>query len=853
MKILLSSIFIFLLIPAAVAQNMPSQGNTGTTQECDSNTAECVSPDGSILSSPRGTTSQQGVSPNVIRTNNIDTEGRQTTPSDLQRQTDRTNAPLQPPTPPPPSDFEKFVQDTVGHPLPVFGRKLFQNPSSSFGPSTNIPAPSNYVVGPGDQILIRAWGKIDVNAPVTVDRNGQIFIPRVGTLTVAGLRVDQLTDFIHVAIAQQFKDFQLTVTMGQLRTIQVFVVGQAIRPGVHTISSLSTLVNALFESGGPLPTGSLRDIQVKRDGRTITHFDVYAFLLNGDNTADVHLLPGDIIDIPPVGPQIAIDGDVNTPAIYEMKTDSTVATAIDAAGGLTAVAETARATLEHIVNHTSRSLQEISLNAAGMRTPLKDGDILRVYPISPRMDDAVTLRGNVAQPGRYPWHSGMRVSDLIPNTDSLVTRAYYNQQNELDVSSTDHPFRSEAARVERRNASPPNETNQQGRAANQQSRVANQPYDATGAPINNANQPGGVPGQLSPNATPTRDVTAESNTNRLKDIADQSPGTKVLPRDEANRVPDVASHETEINWNYAVITRLNKTDLTTQLIPFVLREAITQPASAENKSLEPGDVVVIYSRKDLGLPLELQAKFVRIDGQVKAPGIYPLVEGETLRDMVKRAGGFTPHSYLYASQLTRESVRVEQETRMHNLLEQVGQEALSPANIVRNGPSDTGANATAELEIRKAYLARLSDIHPTGRVVLQLKPKDNSLEDVPDFLLQDGDHFFVPAAPNTVDVLGNVYNMGALRYLSGQRMGKYLDAAGGATRDGDKKREFILRADGTVISRQRVSKLDKLPIYPGDAIIIPPLLKGSAATYQLLNWTQIVSAFALTALAIKGL
>jgi protein involved in polysaccharide export with SLBB domain len=696
------------------------------------------------------------------------------------------------------SDFEVFVQDALGHPLNVFGRGLFQSGPTTFAPSSNIPAPSDYVIGPGDEIRVRAWGKIDVDVQVEVDRNGQIFIPRVGTLTVAGLHLSQLEGFIHDAIARQFKDFELNVTLGRLRSIQVFVVGQALHPGVYTISSLSTLVNALFASGGPSSSGTLRDVQVKRGSEVVTHFDAYALLLRGDKSADVHLLPGDVIYIPAAGPQIAVDGNLRTPGIFEMKSGSTIEEVIQDAGGLTAIAGSARAVLEEVINHGSRRITEFPLDATALRQQPRDGDILRIFPISPKIENAVTLRGNVALPGRYLWRSGMRVSDLIPNREFLLSRSYYNNQNALDVPVGEHPFSS--------------------------------------------------------SSTPTHNQVSASANSALGISTDPVVSTPGIDRTVQDvRPPDVANHDTEINWNYAVIERLDPRDLTTHLLPFVLGEAISQPGSPENKELQAGDVLVVYSAKDVALPDELLAKFVRIDGQVKSPGIYRVQQGETLRDVVVRAGGLSSRAYLYASQLTRESVRVEQEARLKDLLQRISRDVLSPANLTSASTTGSSRDLTGELSIRQAYIARLGEIHPNGRVVLRLNPEANRPEDVPDFVLEDGDHFFVPSVPNTVDVLGSVYNQGALRYLPDQRAGKYLKAAGGPTREADAKREFILRADGTVVSRQAVRNLERLIIHPGDAVVVPPQLKEKNLALSLVNWTQIVSTFALSALAIKAL
>jgi polysaccharide export outer membrane protein len=740
-------LLLFLMATRALPQNPKHSAAIGTpTVSAD----DSCGPIGCVTPENVPATSTQSGSPVVIRSSSTRAQVQSGVENPV-------GAPL------PPTDFEKFVEDSLGHPLPVFGRTLFAGGGSDFAPPTSVAPPADYVLGTGDEVLIRTVGKVDIDARAVIDRNGQIFLPRVGMLTVAGMQLDQLTAFIHSAIAKQFMGFELSVSLGQLRSIQIFVLGQARAPGVYTINSLSTLINALFESGGPSQNGSLRDIQLKRNGAVITHFDVYRLLLAGDNSADVRLLPGDIIYIPVMGPQVAVEGDVDAPAIYELRGASTVGDVINEAGGLTPIAGVARAVLERVVERSRRTIEELSLNDKGLSIPMQGGDILRVFPISPRISDAVTLRGNVAAPGRYAWHAGMRVSDLIPTRATLLTRGYYNRQNALDAPSE------------------------------------NRSFSGTG---------------------------------------------KDAP-------PATASHETEINWNYAVIERLDPADLTTRLIPFALGEAVDHPGSPDDKELQPGDVVVVYSQTDVALPLELRAKFVRIEGQVKAPGVYRVGPTETLRDLVQRAGGLTPGAYLYASRLTRESVRQDQEVELKALAQQESEEVLSPANTSQT--SLTGSAVSNDLELRKAYIAQLNSIHPDGRVVLQLQPDAQGIAAVPNFQLEDGDRFTVPSEPNTINVLGTVYNQGTLRFLPSARAAEYLAAAGGPTRDADRKREFIIRADGTFVSRQAVHAFERLPIYPGDTIAVPPRLRAGAHSVDVLGLTQIISAFALSAVAIQAL
>lgn len=222
----------------------------------------------------------------------------------------------------PETEFEQMVADSVGHPLPLFGQSLFMQPPSTFSPVDLMQVPSDYVIGPGDELQISIWGQVEANLRTIVDRSGQIYIPRVGEISVAGVHYGELEPYLKGEVSKIFKNFSLIASMGRLRTIQVLVVGDTRYPGTYTISALSSLVNAIFACGGPSPHGSLRDIQVRRDGKIIAHFDLYDLLIHGDKSKDVRLESGDVLYIPHVGPLVAISGSVNAPAIYEMTENS---------------------------------------------------------------------------------------------------------------------------------------------------------------------------------------------------------------------------------------------------------------------------------------------------------------------------------------------------------------------------------------------------------------------------------------------------------------------------------------------------------------------------------------------------
>jgi protein involved in polysaccharide export with SLBB domain len=781
-----------------------------------------------------------------------------------------------------------FAEDAAGRTLHVYGRQLFDEGPTTFAPMDRVPVPADYVIGPGDQLLIRVWGKIDLDTSVTVDRNGQIFLSKVGTVRVAGLRYEQLDSYLRSAIGNLYKGFELNVTMGQLRSIQIYVLGSARQPGAYTVSSLSTLVNALFVSGGPSATGSMRHIQLRRDNHVLVDFDIYDLLRRGDKSHDVQLLPGDVIYIPPAGPQVAIMGSVNEPGIYELKGDTTIAAALSDAGGLTNLAEVDRVLLEQIENHRRRRADDFPLDISGLQRELKDGDLLRIFPISPEFENTVTLRGNVAQPGRFPWHAGMRVSDLIPSRDALITRSYWYQESHLAESAPPGSSWSEENGVRRnpRCTSAPNQRSNgagnprgtsspnQGNGATGNARGAeapNQQYDADGNPrgaedssqeydaacnprgSGAANQEYAPDGNPRDAGAPNQQYYADGNLPRGNEPSQPS---SPLVRKPMDAMQDLLLNTAEINWDYASIQRLDEQDLSTRLISFNLGNAINSPGSSDDQLLKQGDVITIFSRSDLPLPMSKQATFVRVSGEVNAPGVYRVEPGDTLRNVVERAGGLTAHSYLYAAQLTRLSTRRAQEEQIRVIMAQMQKDLDSRYAASSWVSSADMTEQQTLLKTQQAAIAQLAAFKPTGRIVLDMKPEAGTVADIPDFPLENGDSFYIPPRLGTVQVAGAVYNENAFRCKPGKHLSSYLNEAGGPTRQADSSRIFLVRADGSVISKQSHGQFwrtdfESTVLLPGDAIIVPTRLKGpSTFMQQLPVWASMLSQAALTGAVI---
>ncbi len=346
------------------------------------------------------------------------------------------STPAQAPTDLPPlvtTQFQKFVQDSTGKVVNLYGYNLFE--ANRYPALTDIPVPANYVLGPGDEIDLKIWGAVDVSLRLTIDRNGQVNVPKVGPITVAGTRSDALEKLLKTQIGRVFNNFELSATLGRLRTIQIFVVGQARKPGAYTVSSLSTLVSALFESGGPSATGSMRGIQLVRGGQSVSTLDLYKFIHAGDTQADARLLPGDVVVIPPAGPRVALVGALDNPAVYELASaEESLASLLKYSGGQQVLSATHKVLIERIrtgIERAPREVQERALNEAGLKSTVRDGDVVTLLNLSPEFANAVTLRGNVARPLRYAYRAGMRVADLIPEPAALIQADYYQKKNIL--------------------------------------------------------------------------------------------------------------------------------------------------------------------------------------------------------------------------------------------------------------------------------------------------------------------------------------------------------------------------------------------------------------------------------------
>ena len=709
-----------------------------------------------------------------------------------------TSAQLTPPKPLPPNDFQKFVLESTGQSLPLFGVDFFTQ-ANPFAPQPNTPVSPDYRMGPGDEVQIKGWGSVDIDVRAVVDRNGLIHIPKVGSVTLAGVRSSQAESAIRGAVARYYKDFQLSVTLGQLRGITVYVVGQARQPGAYNLPGTSTLVSALFASGGPNQLGSMRHVQVKRGDRVVTELDLYDFLGRGDKSADVRLQDGDTIVIPPAKALVALTGRVPTAAVYELARDGeSVGDLLALAGGLPVLADPRRATLERVdpTQKPARTVEQFALDAQGLRRPLRNGDMLQVLSISPEFANAVTLRGNVDQSVRTPWKPGMKVRDLIPNKAFLMSRASVQRQNSVMLSDDERRKQAEG---------------------------------------------------FSLNDKPSREPPRESRDN--EDTL-------------ASRIGRLVD---EVNLEYAVVERVNPESVNVELLPFNLGAALNDANSADNLALKPGDFVTVFSVNDVRVPQAKRQVFVRVEGEVRRPGIYQMSPGDGLHQLIDKAGGLTPDAYLFGAGFYREDVRQTQLRNLEQLVRklegqmqtQLSSAAASVSTVAPDSATVAQLRIQAEARAQQQALDRLRNLKPTGRIMLGVTP-DTRPEGLPALRLDNQDRLVIPPKPDFVHVLGSVNTESSLLWRPGKPVSYYLDQSG-LTSGADTDQMFVMRADGSVLSDNGGwgSSVRSATVQPGDLIVLPEKTdhesRWSAFTRNAKDITQIIYQFSLGAAAIKTL
>jgi protein involved in polysaccharide export with SLBB domain len=781
------------------------------------------------------------------------------------------------------TEFQRFVFGATGQNLRLFGYELFAD-AGRFNPAQSAAVPPSYVLGPGDELAVQVNGLVEVSDNFVIDRDGRILLPKVGPVPLAGVALRDAERVLGTYIGRVYRNFTVTVTMGRLRSIEVFVVGQAGKPGKHVVSSLSGLINALFETGGPNSNGSLRAIELRRGGKTVSTVDMYAFLSQGDNRGDVPLVTGDIIYIPPARARVAVLGSVNVPAVYEINKGETIGQLLALTGGLPTLALPQRAQLERVdqTRDVARYVEDFALDSKGQALTLQAGDVVTVFPISPQIAGVVTVQGNVANPMRYNWRAGMRVADIMSDRRMLIPDGYWQQINQ---GATDSNYSRPEVNIDYATIHwlDPVALRTRVIAFNLGKAMARDPVEnlelqsgdviTIYAPKDPGIETEGSVALVGEVVGGTkRFVWREGVT--VKDIIPSakwlvesvhywqpdkaSKAGEVLAEAEVTRVRGTLK---EINWSYAQVVRRNPLTLKAETLIFNLGRAVRDGSADDNLRLEPGDKIALFSVAEIPVPFEMRTQMVTLSGEVAVPGKYQLRAGETLPDLIRRAGGLTSAAYPFGTIFVRESVRLQQQEQLDRSVKKIQAQVQSQASTLAQNASDAekASTAMAQMAAQSELLSRVENLKASGRIALDLDPDRPVL---PVLTLEDGDVITMPQRPGFVGVVGEVYSETSLIHRAGLTLGDYVQKVG-LTRDADLDNMLLIRADGTIESNQARfisvtgSSLNGKKLMPGDSVYVPSLTDRRTA-YSLFvqgakDWTTILYQLGLGAVGFRTL
>lgn len=705
------------------------------------------------------------------------------------------------------------LEKTGEEALKPFGYDIFSQYSASQSAASGLPVPSNYLVGPGDVIDVLLYGNQNHAYQMIVGRDGRINFPQLGPIAVGGQLFSVVQAEVESRVAHQMIGVRASVTMAQTRSIQVFVMGDAFDPGSYTISGLGTITSALYAAGGISKTGSLRNVELKRNGVVVDRLDLYDLLIHGSTARDDKLLQDDVVFIPSVGPTVAVGGQVRRPAIYEVKDEDEPAQAIALAGGFTPDADTAKATLTRIEPNGQRVVIPLDLSASsGREEGLRNGDYIYVPRLKPSIDSAVVLQGNVYTSGVYEYHPGMRLTDVIgsvsalkPNTDLryVLIRRELPPDRRIQALSAD--LAAAWARPDT-TADPvlmPRDQITVFDLSTSRDRIL-QPILAELRAQSVAEQPDPV-------------VTVQGTVN-VPGQYPLEPGMTVADLVRAGGGLADAAFQGKAELTRYVVDESGTRH--TEIFDIDLSQALSG-STAANLSLQPYDVLSV---KEVSQWTNQES--ITLRGEVRFPGTYTIQPGETLKSVLERAGGLTGYAFPQGAVFTRAELRRREQQQMNQLAErmkiELGVLALRAVATTQGGGVENAGNA---LVVGRSLLAQLQAEKAVGRLVINLRQIMSRPANSPaDVVLRDGDELVVPKFEQEVTVIGEVQDPTSHLYNPNLSRDDYIRLSGGFTAQADGKRTYVVRADGSVVANagsRWFNRGSNVEIKPGDTIVVP--------------------------------
>ncbi|MDI4671246.1 SLBB domain-containing protein [Pseudoalteromonas shioyasakiensis] len=794
-----------------------------------------------------------------------------------------------------------------------FGYDLFAGEPTSFMPSENAAVPDTYLIGRGDTLNINFYGKESESYEVVVDREGRISIPNLSPVQVAGLTFAEVKELIKAKVEQEVIGIKAFVSVGKLRSIRVLVLGEAYKPGSYSVSSLTTVSHALFVSGGVSDIASLRNIQVKRAGKVVANFDLYDLLINGDSSNDIILKPGDVVFIPSVGSQVAVEGLVKRPAIFELKKGETAAQLLKMAGGLKPQAYAKKAIVERFNNNNMKEVLSIDFSGNQINYTPRDGDRIRFNPVSFQYQNSISLIGAVARPGHYQWHQGKHISDvltsvrgdLLPQADlgygllvrevnvagdiqvfqfDIAQAIVKAAEHDLELKANDKLFvfsryqEKQAEESALANMALTEEQQQQQYKVKQwheyQQREFEKYIGVTGT-IEDL--------KLNEDSAKSIADIAKHNLNKDKELLDPKdyavfsrfnllkPIISKLKQQAsvalAMQLVEINGHVTypgvypltvngEVNdliaaaggllesayTEQAEITRVMDGDASkVKHIKFNLQAALLG-SNGENIALRSKDSINIFS-----IPNWQENVKVELKGEVKFPGIYTIRRGETLSNLLERAGGFSEFAAPNAAIFTREAIRKQEQQQLAKLSEDLRRDIAS-----KSFENSVSSNSLSYDEMNK-LLNDLASVEAVGRLVIDLPL---IVEDKQRLVLQNGDALYVPSKRDSISVIGEVNYATSHLFKKGITVDDYIDLSGGLKERAADERIYIIKANGSVKIPSTGSWFavnDANTLEAGDTIVVP---MNADYMDNLTLWstaTQIVYQLGVAVAAISSI
>lgn len=778
--------------------------------------------------------------------------------------------------------FKKPEQEIIdGKPvLKRFGLQMFDSNISTFAPVSNLPVPDDYVLGAGDSINVQLYGKENDSKNLQLNREGVAQLDDIGPLQLAGLTFAEASKVIKAKVAEAKIGVEAAVSMGKMRTINVFVAGEAKFPGMYSVSALTTVTQALYVAGGISDIGSLRDIRINRAGKQVGSFDLYQLLLEGNNSGDIHLKHGDVLFVAPMKGQVTIDGLVNRPAVYEIKGGETVQQLVTMAGGHKANAHLKAVSLQRVDQNNLKDLKTLDLTSSNDNgISLRDGDLLTFNAISERVENEVVLAGAFVRPGRYAYRTGMQVSDLIkgvwadlqPTVDldyALVVREK-NSKGDLDVVQINlaevlgiSPTRpgKKAFVLQPRDvilAFHYSDTEAQEIGAVDKDNKAKQGIveTATKLPVLSFKAAFSNEKFLTESSNMTRRELLQPVLEHLKRQSTTNDPLKIVSITGQVKMPGEYPIGDNTTLTQALVAAGGITDAA-----FTERAEVSRYLGfdAENAKYDiknlPVNLAAIQANAEQDLVLQsrdrinvfakpewAEERTVKIDGEVKFPGTYQVSRGETLSQLIERAGGFTQNAFPFGAVFTREKIQQREQAQFDRLLVQLKSDIAT-----KSLTSQTTLPTSADQSM--ALINQLGEQKMVGRLVINMSQIQAGNPEY-DLELEQGDALIIPRKNAVVSVLGEVQNPGSHSFDPNLTVKDYLALSGNGRKRSDQERIYVLRADGSVFVPAQAWFGTSETLMAGDTIIVPLDVEYKDS---LSLWSQVTQIFYQSAVALAA-